>query len=132
MISWSQGRGRRGITVRLLPRNGSHAHGTATLRFVGRDTLRTSLDVSGLEPGSRHPAHIHFGSCAGGGPIGYPLNDLVAGPGGEARGVTDTPGVYVVPPSGWFVNVHQGPTLAGEGATPIACGDVAPARPIYP
>jgi len=120
------------VTVMLQPQNDSSATGVATLTFVGSEALAVRLSVSGLEAGSVHPAHIHFGTCAAGGPIGYPLDDLIAGPDGVAVGTTLVSGVRVIPTEGWYINVHQGPTLADGGATPIACGDVHPALPTTP
>jgi hypothetical protein len=116
------------VFVRLEPQNGSAASGLARLFFVAPRTLRVRLRVTGLRPFSRHPAHIHLGSCRTGGPILFPLNALVAGRFGNAGSVTDIGGVAAIPRTGWFVNVHRGPTLAGAGATPIACGDVRPGR----
>ncbi len=118
--------------VDLAPQGGSAANGTATLAFAGRQALLVTLRVRALPACTVHPAHIHFGSCAGGGPIAFPLDDLVAGPDGTAAGTSVLPGILVIPPQGWYVNVHQGPTLEGAGATPVACGDVLPPRPIVP
>lgn len=119
------------VIVHLTPVGSATAAGTGFLAFRGDRLLVVHLEISGLVTGSRHPAHIHFGSCAGGGPIAYPLNDLVAGPDGIARSVTDVPGIQVIPPHGWYLNVHEGPTMQDGGATPIACGDVALVAPVF-
>ena len=120
--------------VTLDPQSGATAAGAATLRFTGPRTLQVTVTVSGLAAGSVHPGHIHFGSCAAvpEGPVAYPLGDLVADAGGRASGTTVLTPVEVVPPVGWYVDVHRGPTLADGGATPIACGDVNPPGPVLP
>ncbi|MDB5056572.1 MAG: hypothetical protein JWO59_44 [Chloroflexi bacterium] len=82
------------------------------------------IAVSGLAPYSVHPAHIHAGNtCAANGPILYPLPDLTADAQGFASASAIIP-VSAIPAQGWYVNVHQGPTLTGDGATPISCGVV--------
>ena len=120
------------VRVELAMQNGSPANGTATLYFAGPDALVATLRVNSLVPGSVHPAHIHFGSCSAGGPIGFPLANLVADPSGVAVSTTVIPGIDAIPPLGWYVNVHEGPTLVDGGATPIACGDVVTGGPVLP
>jgi hypothetical protein len=53
------------------------------------------------------------------------LKNLTAGNAGIATSTTTVPHPYQVPEGGWFINVHQGPNLAGKGATPIACAQLA-------
>jgi peptidoglycan hydrolase-like protein with peptidoglycan-binding domain len=122
------------VAVTLTGVNGSSASGSATLRFTAPQTLLVTVSLTGLPPSSTHPAHIHYGTCAAlpAGPIAYPLQDLVADASGNATATTTVPGVQVIPPAGWFINVHQGPSLEGAGATPIACGNVSPSAPVLP
>jgi hypothetical protein len=121
----------RAVVVHLTPVGSSPAAGTAFLALRGDRLLVVRLVISGLVADSRHPVHIHFGTCAGGGPIAYPLNDLVAGLDGIARSVTEVPGIQVIPPHGWFINVHTGPTMQDGGAVPISCGDVSLVEPVF-
>jgi Cu/Zn superoxide dismutase len=50
-----------------------------------QNTLTVAITISGLAPNSKHPAHIHKGSCdtSDKGVI-YPLNDVVADSGGAS------------------------------------------------
>ncbi len=93
---------------------------------VGATTSNVVVIVSGLTPQTTHPAHIHLGVCGSNGPILYALPPLTPGPTGIAV-TTATILTTIVPApgvNGWYINVHQGPTLTGAGATPIACGGV--------
>ncbi|HEU5228459.1 MAG TPA: CHRD domain-containing protein [Ktedonobacteraceae bacterium] len=101
-------------------------HGTALL-FWNSNThaLTVTIAVSGLQSNTTHPAHIHMGVCATNGPIIIPLSDVKADAGGDAISTTTIPNVMGgIPATGWFINVHTGPTLADGGATPITCGDI--------
>jgi len=118
------------VSITLASVNGSTAHGTAALAFTGPSTLRVVVQMSALAPNSVHPEHIHAGSCAAGGGIKYPLADLHANAAGAATATTVIANVSQIPASGWFVNVHTGPTLLGAGANPIACGDIALSAPV--
>jgi quercetin dioxygenase-like cupin family protein len=102
-------------------------YGTAVLRWDPKtENLRVTIRLIGLAPNSTHPAHIHLGDCDDNGPILYPLNNVVANAAGDAHVTTVIPDVENgIPSSGWYVNVHNGPTLATFAqAIPIACGDV--------
>jgi plastocyanin len=116
-------------TTTLNPQHNSTASGTATLKIVGPGLLQVDVTVTGLAPNSIHPEHIHVGSCSLGGPILFPLNDLKAGSDGTASATTMVQGVLGIGESGWFVNVHTGPTLSGSGAVPVACGDISYSNP---
>jgi plastocyanin len=111
----------------LSPKNNSSVTGNAMLNFIDVGKLQVQVQVSGLAPNSVHPEHIHGGTCADGGPITIPLNDLTAGPDGKATSTTiiNGPPWFTIPSRGWFINVHQGPTMSDGEATPIACGDVS-------
>jgi Cu/Zn superoxide dismutase len=99
------------------------AHGTITV-VAGAGSFTLEVKMSGLQPHSYHPAHIHAGaSCESNGAIAIALQTVVAGGSGNGNAdvTTTIPQAYAVPSSGWYVNVHQGPDLTGAGATPIAC-----------
>jgi hypothetical protein len=111
--------------------------GQATLTWHpgtnGMGTLTVNVSATGLAPNSTHPEHLHAGTCASNpmGPIIYTLQPLVADAHGNAQQQTLITGIKNgIPASGWYVNVHNGPTLS-TGATlsldqarPIACGNV--------
>ncbi len=113
-------------SVLLLPKNNSNVTGNATLNFIDVGKLQVQITVSGLVPNSTHPAHIHIGTSAAGGPIRYPLNNVTADINGIGTSTTVITGPpwFAIASRGWFINVHQGPTMEGIGATPIASGDV--------
>jgi hypothetical protein len=91
-------------------------------------TLTVKVSATGLAPNSTHPEHIHAGTCASNpmGPIVYTLDPLVANAYGDGTSVTNIPNVKNgIPGNGWYVNVHNGPTLNTDlEARPIACGNV--------
>ncbi len=84
--------------------------GQATVSYnPAARTLTVTVTASGFTPG-RHAAHVHTGSCASQGPVQFMLPDLTANSHGQIvsetrvlTGVT-TP----IPPSGWYLNTHQG------------------------
>ncbi len=97
--------------------------------------LQVTLSLTGLAPNSGHPAHIHLGSCeqSPNGQIVYPLTDVKADAQGNitrASATTRISGVATgIPSTGWFVNVHNGPTLSTELQMRwLACGNVSSAQ----
>ncbi len=103
-------------------------HGKADLVWDAKhDTLTVTITISGLAPNSTHPAHIHKGSCeASDNGVLYPLNAVVADNSGTSTSETTIQQVENgIPASGWFINVHNGPTLSPDiQKTPIGCGDI--------
>lgn len=103
-------------------------HGKADLVWDAKhDTLTVTITISGLAPNSTHPAHIHKGSCeTSDDGVLYPLNAVVADNGGVSTSKTTIQQVEDgIPASGWFINVHNGPTLSPDiQKTPIGCGDI--------
>ena len=109
--------------------------GTATITYnPDAQTLTVVVNASGLTPGT-HAAHVHIGSCQSQGPVQYMLMDFVANSSGkivnESRTVT---GVTIpVPPSGWYLNLHQGNhtnILTSSGTPtilfrPLLCSDIS-------
>jgi CHRD domain len=90
--------------------------------------LRVKITATGLAPSSAHPVHIHLGSCAKNtmGKMLYTLTTLQSDAHGNGTSETIIQGVQNgIPASGWYINIHNGPTLNTElEARPIACGDV--------
>ena len=109
--------------------------GTATITYdPDAQTLTVVVNASGLTPGT-HAAHVHIGSCQSQGPVQYMLMDFVASSGGkivnQSRTVT---GVTIpIPPSGWYLNLHQGnhSNILTSGGTPtilfrpLLCSDIS-------
>jgi hypothetical protein len=88
--------------------------------------LTVSLWMTGLAPSSRHPAHIHSGSCAKTGGVLYMLPTVFANSAGNASYTTTLSNVRNgIPRSGWSINVHNGPNLSpATQYQPIACGNI--------
>ncbi|HEY4034787.1 MAG TPA: CHRD domain-containing protein [Ktedonobacteraceae bacterium] len=126
--------------------------GTADLTWNAKlQALTVTINMSGLAPGSTHLADIGQGSCALPGtvvvasltpvvakaspsqatnPPTPPASGKKGGGGSEASSKTTitpttTPQIKTgIPKSGWFIDVHNGPTLAVD-KTSIACGDIS-------
>ncbi len=119
----------RSSTRSQPPTNLQHfASGRAELVWDAKQqTLTVKITIIGLAPNSTHPAHIHQGSCeTSDNGVLYPLNSVMADKGGESTTITIIKNVNNgIPASGWFINVHNGPTLSPAlQKRPIACGDI--------
>lgn len=87
--------------------------------------LTVKISLTGLAPSSTHPAHIHSGSCANQGAVVYPLQNVVADAHGVGTSTTTIKNVTTLSPSGWYLNVHNGPNLTpSDQFLPIACSDL--------
>jgi probable HAF family extracellular repeat protein len=108
--------------------------GTATITYNPHaQTLTVVVNASGLTPGA-HAAHVHIGSCESQGPVEYMLMDFRASSAGqivnETRTVSDV--TTPIPPSGWYLNLHQGNhsnILTSSGTPtiffrPLLCSDI--------
>jgi CHRD domain len=103
-------------------------HGHAKLKWdPASEKLTVTIKLTGLQANTRHPAHIHAGDCSVMGKIIYPLSDVVADSAGNAVSTTTIDDVDGgIPASGWYINVHSGPTLATSAqALAISCGNVS-------
>jgi probable HAF family extracellular repeat protein len=109
--------------------------GTATITYnPDAQSLTVVVNASGLTPGT-HAAHVHIGSCQSQGPVFYMLMDFVANSHGqvvnESRTVSDV--TTPIPPSGWYLNLHQGNhsnILTSSGTPtilfrPLLCSDIS-------
>ena len=98
-----------------------------------QQTLKITVSATGLAPTtgkiiSSHPVHIHLGTCANSaqGHMLYTLPPLQA----NAQGVGSTQVIFTgvhngIPARGWYLNIHNGPTLnRALQARPIACGEI--------
>ena len=99
--------------------------GTADLTWSQKTKqLTVSLQVSGLAPGSRHPVHIHAGTCQHTGVILSALPPAVADARGQASLWTALT-VDHLPAGAWLLNLHNGPTLqTPDEQAAIACAQV--------
>lgn len=107
----------QGTTVPLATTNDSGASGQAMVEVTGSGSS-IMLMVSGLEPNSRHAAHIHNGACSGG--ISYPLEVVVADDSGAG---TSTTALSAAPDATWWIQVHRAESPPGPG---IVCGQAMP------
>jgi hypothetical protein len=74
---------------------------------------------------SIHISHVHAGGCSRPGGIVFNLQSVAANSSGTATTTTVVPAQYLVPASGWYVNVHFGPDFTeAEYAPSISCGDL--------
>lgn len=88
--------------------------------------LTVAMSLSGLVPGSVHPVHIHAGACQATGKVVYSLHNVVADAAGMATVITTIPNVVNgIPSHGWYLNVHNGPTvMSAMQFLPITCGEI--------
>jgi CHRD domain len=88
--------------------------------------LMAQVALTGLAPSSIHPTRIYEGSCRNPGKEAYPLKNVVANNIGFANAVTRITDVTGgIPANGWYVDVHNGPTLSNDAQSlAIACADV--------
>src|SRR2546426_3503985 len=107
-------------TLKHLP------HGMATISWDPTSQgLTVKISLIGLAPNSTHPAHIHSGSCANQGAVVYPLQNVVADAHGVGASTTTIKNVTKLQASGWYLNVHNGPTLSpSDQFLPIVCNDL--------
>ena len=104
------------VSVTLSPKNESGIRGRALLARQG-DSIRVRLTLSGLEPGTSYPAHVHEGTCQAGGGVATALAGVAAE---DTTGAsTTTFAASAVSPDGaYFLQAHL------PDGTPAACGDV--------
>jgi hydrogenase maturation factor len=101
--------------------------GSADLSWQSENhQLTVKITLTGLAPNSSHAAHIHAGTCASSGAVVYPLNTVVADAKGDATSQTTINNVQDdIPDTGWYINVHNGTTMAAIDDRPIACGNIS-------
>ena len=95
--------------------------------------LTVHVRATGLEPGTRHPNHIHTGQCESEGPVREVLHTLVADAQGNADVVTPIPQSDGIKAGAWYVAVHTGPRLESQAQYALlACGDVVDVSVVTP
>jgi hypothetical protein len=115
------------LNFAMKAQSGSGVSGTGDI-VNGTGSFTLTIKLTGMTPGSIHVSHVHAGRCSQPGGIVYNLQSVVAGSSGTATTISTVPAAYLVPTSGWYVNVHFGPDFTeAEYAPSISCGDLQPA-----
>jgi hypothetical protein len=111
-------------TFAMTAQGGSGVSGTgAIVKRNGSFTL--TIKLTGMPPNSMHVSHVHAGGCGHPGGIVYNLTSVAASSSGAATTTSTVLASYLVPASGWYVNVHFGPDFTeAEYAPSISCGDM--------
>jgi hypothetical protein len=108
----------------MTDQNGSGVSGTGSI-VKAEGAFTVTIKLTKMLVGSSHVSHIHAGSCAAPGGIAFALQQVIADSAGSATTASTLPVTYLVPTSGWYVNVHQGPDFTeAEYAPSISCGDL--------
>jgi CHRD domain len=112
------------IVFAMVAQNGSGASGTGTV-VRGADSFTITVKLTRLEPSSSHISHLHDGACGAPGGIAFALKQVIADSAGAATITSTIPAGYLVPASGWYVNVHHGPDFTEDEYAPSdSCGDL--------
>ena len=112
------------ITFAMTVQNGSGVSGTGDI-VKGTGSFTLTIKLTGMTPSSIHVSHLHDGGCGHPGGIAYNLKSVVADSAGAATTTSTVPAEYLVPASGWYVNVHFGPDFTEAAYAPsISCGDL--------
>jgi len=114
------------IDFTMSAQNLSGVAGTGTVvKAAGSFTV--TIKLTKLDPNSSHVSHLHAGSCTAAGGIAFALKQVIADSAGAATIATTVPAGYVVPASGWYVNVHHGPDFSAPANAPSdSCGNLPP------
>lgn len=88
--------------------------------------LTVNITLLGLVPMSKHPAHIHAGTCTKQGGVLYSLQNVVANEAGIGTSTSTINNVTGgIPETGWYINVHNGPAMTSAlQSMPISCGNI--------
>ncbi len=114
-----------GINFTMVPQNGSAVSGTGKI-VKGVGSFTVTIKLTGMMPNSSHVSHVHAGQCAHPGAIAYALQQVIADSSGSATATTTVLATYLIPSSGWYVNVHHGPDFTDADYAPSdSCGDLS-------
>jgi hypothetical protein len=112
------------MTFVMTAQGGSGVSGTGAI-VKGNGSFTLTIKLSGMESNSIHVSHVHAGRCGHPGGIVYNLQSVTASASGTATTTSTVPASYLVPSSGWYVNVHFGPDFTeAEYAPSISCGEL--------
>ena len=113
------------VNFTMNAQNESNAIGTGRV-VTGDNSFTITVRLTGMVPMSSHISHIHAGGCGGPGGIVYALQQVIADASGAATATTIIPAKYLVPASGWYVNVHTGPDFTEPDYAPsTSCGNLS-------
>ena len=111
----------------MAAQNGSTAAGTGQIVKASDSftlTIKLTGDGAHVEP---RLSHSRWRLRRPGG-IVYALQQVIADASGAATATTIVPAKYLVPSSGWYVNVHNGPDFTEPAYAPsTSCGDLSAA-----
>lgn len=111
----------------MKAQNDSTASGKGQI-VEAQNSFTLTIKLTGMVPMSSHISHVHAGACGLPGGIVYALQQVVADASGAATATTIVPAKYLVPASGWYVNVHTGPDFTEPDYAPsTSCGDLSAA-----
>lgn len=114
-----------GINFTMTAQNSSGVSGIGTI-VKGAGTFTVTIRLTGFKPNSSHVSHLHVGQCAQPGGIAYALQQVIADSSGSATTSSTVVATYLVPNSGWYVNVHHGPDFTDADYAPSdSCGDLS-------
>jgi hypothetical protein len=114
-----------GINFTMVAQNGSGVSGSGQV-VTATGSFTVTIKLTGFPPNSSHISHVHAGRCAQPGGIAYALVQVIANASGTATATTTVPAAYVIPASGWYVNVHHGPDFTNADYAPSdSCGDLS-------
>jgi hypothetical protein len=109
----------------MLAQNHSAVSGSGNI-VQSTGSFTVTVKLTGLAPNSSHISHVHAGKCSQPGGIVYALVQVIADASGAATATTTVPSAYLVPASGWYVNVHHGPDFTEADYAPSdSCGDLS-------
>jgi hypothetical protein len=112
------------LAFAMTVQNGSGVSGTGDI-VRGNGSFTLTIKLTGMPVNSIHISHVHAGGCSRPGGIVFNLQSVAANSSGTATTTTVVPAQYLVPASGWYVNVHFGPDFTeAEYAPSISCGDL--------
>lgn len=113
------------LNFTMLAQNASGVTGSGDI-VESAGSFTVTVKLTGLAPNSSHISHIHAGKCSQPGGIVYALVQVIADASGAATATTTVPSTYVVPASGWYVNVHHGPDFTDADYAPSdSCGNLS-------
>jgi hypothetical protein len=105
------------MMVQLQEVGGSGISGDAAANHMA-DSVRVGLSLTGLQAGQSYPAHIHAGSCEGGGPVRVALQAITAGEDGMGTSSTTVAADQLGTDEPSFIQVHH------PDGRPAACGNM--------
>ncbi len=110
-------------TAKLAPQGGTNVSGTATVES-GASSTHATVSLTGGDPGTTYPWHVHSGKCGDNGPVvgqasAYtPIKISKSG-----SGKVDVTLPFTVPDNGsYYINIHKS---ASDMGTIVSCGDLS-------